>query len=505
LAANNADSYGFYSSVIYYDMEGPYSPEQGYSASYCSLPVINFLNGFVTKLHYLGYAAGIYGHSTNFSDFAQVSPTPDVAWFARYDGNPDLNVPAIGGWYSYGQRIKQYLGDAPATYPGWPTISIDYDFDNGVILAPPNGQFLAAPTNLDPNGDTGVTESGGGLNLFWDGPDAQLNGWSVAVSSDQSLLPTDPTQSGCDQCVFYGTTDQNLISIPHGTLLPGTKYYWTVRGNGTYKWARWSGVANLTTAPDVPYACGMNYNDYSYAVYNCTSSSGYAWDDTSCSCYSQQDYCGYTPDEYFRQESDCNAIYGLAWLGYPDCYCTSACPIILDIGGDGIQLTSLASGVRFPITNSDTSYQVSWTTQGSEVGFLVLDRNHDGTIDNGTELFGNFAPQPPSDTPNGFLALAEYDKPETGGNGDGIIDERDAIFSSLRVWVDINHNGIAEPAELLTLPAVGIHSISLEVKDSRRTDEYGNLFQYRAKVNVGEESDAGRWAYDVYLRVARPQ
>ncbi|HKV78529.1 MAG TPA: hypothetical protein VJP02_10335 [Candidatus Sulfotelmatobacter sp.] len=127
-------------------------------------------------------------------------------------------------------------------------------------------------------------------------------------------------------------------------------------------------------------------------------------------------------------------------------------PIIIDTQGTGFQLTNAPQGVRFELDPNRGPEQLAWTAIGSRNGWLALP--HDGKVQTGKDLFGNFTPQPPSDHPNGFLALAVYDKPDNGGNGDGIIDWHDAVYQKLRVWIDENHDGKAQLGELYTLPSV---------------------------------------------------
>ena len=158
--------------------------------------------------------------------------------------------------------------------------------------------------------------------------------------------------------------------------------------------------------------------------------------------------------------------------------------------------------MEFDIRADGHPVKLSWTVGGSGTGFLALPAS-DGLVHNGAQLFGNFTPQLPIGTPNGFNALSWYDLKENGGNGDRIIDANDKIFPYLRVWLDDNHDGICQESELHTLPDVGIVAISLDYRLVARTDQFGNAFRFQAKVNpnVRGQLGIGRLAYDVFLNV----
>ena len=183
------------------------------------------------------------------------------------------------------------------------------------------------------------------------------------------------------------------------------------------------------------------------------------------------------------------------------CHDGQPSPIIIDLGGHGYRLTSVADGVWFDVYGDGTPRRTSWTGDGDEA-FLCFDLDHNGRITSGRELFGNYTiPHRGTQAENGFVALGWYDRPEMGGNGDGWIGPSDLIWGLLRVWKDTNHDGISQSSEMISLNAAGIVGISTDYKQEGRRDAFGNLFRYRGTVLIREANGRvqGRSIYDIFL------
>jgi hypothetical protein len=217
---------------------------------------------------------------------------------------------------------------------------------------------------------------------------------------------------------------------------------------------------------------------------------------------------GDTPSPY-RPEGGGTGGCGCDGIERTSCYaaggewteatCSCFSPVLIDVAGDGLRMTDGAGGVLFDFAGDGSPELMSWTETGSDDAWLALDRNGNGRVDDGRELFGTSTPQPAwGGQRNGFAALSVYDRAGNGGNADGVIDARDTIFASLRLWRDVNHNGVSEPPELRTLSSLGVAAVHLDYKESKRTDEHGNRFRFRAKVDDARGERVGRWAWDVF-------
>ena len=157
-------------------------------------------------------------------------------------------------------------------------------------------------------------------------------------------------------------------------------------------------------------------------------------------------------------------------------------PIILDLDGNGIQITSLHDGVQFDANGDMIKTGTAWA--GKNDGLLVLDRNQNGLIDSGQELFGDETILANGKKAlHGFEALAELDigslqkvltttETEEGpvivdeekilGAADGVFDKNDLAFDDVRIWMDENQDGISQTNELKTLEELNIQSIQID-------------------------------------------
>jgi hypothetical protein len=153
-------------------------------------------------------------------------------------------------------------------------------------------------------------------------------------------------------------------------------------------------------------------------------------------------------------DNDVNTDYNRAlnWLPPRD-------PLVLDLDGDGIETSGVNPNLLFDHNADGIKTGTGWVN--SDDGLLVMDRDGNGLIDNGRELFGDQTIKSNGEfATDGFDALRDLD-----ANGDSIIDLRDTRFGELRVWRDLNQDGISQGNELQSLDQAGITQISLDVND----------------------------------------
>ena len=145
-------------------------------------------------------------------------------------------------------------------------------------------------------------------------------------------------------------------------------------------------------------------------------------------------------------------------------------PLTLDLDGDGIETVSHNGykGTLFDHDGDGIRTASGWVA--SDDGLLVVDRNGDGIINDGKELFGDSSVlKDGTKAAHGYAALAEYDS-----NGDGVVDAKDADFGKLRVWRDLNQDGVSQKEELFTLEEVGVQSLNVAYQDTNQNLGNGN-------------------------------
>jgi hypothetical protein len=237
-------------------------------------------------------------------------------------------------------------------------------------------------------------------------------------------------------------------------------------------------------------------------LYGCATGEGYAYVNNQVVQASTGSAC-------FPPPGGCESLNGggvyYEWNG-TTCVEIYGSPIVIATGkARTYKLTDASSGVQFDLDGNGVTEQLPWTEASSDVAFLALDRNGNGVIDNGTELFGNFTV---AGKGNGFEALRVL----AGGAEQGSVTDADPVFRSLLLWHDRNHDGVSQADELSsaseTLEAVGLGYVL-----SNRQDGSGNTYRYEGwarKRFVGtgnaqqrEESAPAREfkIYDVFFSV----
>lgn len=156
-----------------------------------------------------------------------------------------------------------------------------------------------------------------------------------------------------------------------------------------------------------------------------------------------------------------------AWADHP---CTS--PLILDIDGNGVGVSNPQNGTEFDVNGDGVAETVGWPAGDI---FLWVDLDRNAVVTDGSELFGTSTLLPSGEyADNGFEALAAYDRPDFGGDGNGLITPGDLAWAHLRLWQDTNRDGVSQRDEISSLAATGVVWIGLDHEVIFELDGGGN-------------------------------
>ncbi|SDG56886.1 MULTISPECIES: SdrD B-like domain-containing protein [unclassified Duganella] len=166
----------------------------------------------------------------------------------------------------------------------------------------------------------------------------------------------------------------------------------------------------------------------------------------------------------------------------------SITPIAIDLNGDGIHTIARdAMTGSFDLLGTGKAIQSGWLSKDD--GFLAIDSNGNGQIDDIGELFGG------ASKGSGFAKLASYDS-----NSDGVVNASDAEFAKLLIWQDANSNGKTDAGELISLAQAGVVSLTVAYTELPFLDANNNLHLERSSVTLANGGHADMT--DVYFNVA---
>ncbi len=429
---------------------------------------------------------------------AQTTPCPSIENSSnRWSNGSTVYYAFTSSWNfsGYGQfeQGQMVQGLANWTSANQTSNGTNITFAPADATHPPTLNLTVGPTAPQPDGNIPPAQFQA-TQLNSDGSIAQATiTFHLADTFPNGERVYQPSQPGAGDFLTKLTAHEaghgmGMGNVDCNSLLPNCGWGDTVMGG-------YCGVNDQSNClPAGPTPCDNTDVRQSYNTSEpCQPPPGCAdWDYGSCMCLDEP-----PPDPC--AECTCGAeCMPQGGCGPPTVECS---PIIIAVGSNSsYHLTSSDDGVLFDMNGDGIRERMSWTQAGDPIAFLVLDRNGNGNIENGSELFGNHSVVPSGQpVTNGFEALAWYD--QNGGNSDGIMDARDPIWSSLRLWIDWNHDAVTQAGELYPLEQWGLSSISLQFQTIGRKDGHGNMFRLKAPCQLGNKT---RFGYDVYFSM-KPQ